>query len=122
MRPDQWHGQPGTRAPHFWITKKGQKLSTLDLFQKGWVLITANKKWGDAAEVQNLKIMLDNYLLGEDFTTDDLQTFKKLYGIGENGAILIRPDGFIAWKTKELIGDEVKALSEAVKSVAQLEL
>jgi 2-polyprenyl-6-methoxyphenol hydroxylase-like FAD-dependent oxidoreductase len=122
MRPDQWKGQPGTRAPHIWITKEGEKLSTLDLFQKSWVLITANKKWKDAAEGQNLKIVSDNYLLGKDFIADDPQNFEELYGIGENGAILVRPDGFIAWKTKEFIGDEVKALSEVVKSAAQLKL
>ncbi|MGH3494537.1 MAG: FAD-dependent monooxygenase, partial [Sciscionella sp.] len=39
QRPDQWAGQPGTRAPHLWVTSNGQRLSTLDLFGEDCVLL-----------------------------------------------------------------------------------
>ena len=38
-RPDEWAGQPGTRAPHLWVEKGGARVSTLDLFERGWVLL-----------------------------------------------------------------------------------
>ena len=44
QRPDQWAGQPGTRAPHLWVMADGQKLSTLDLFQRGWVLLSQDRR------------------------------------------------------------------------------
>ncbi len=34
-RPADWAGQPGTRAPHLWVTCEGERISTLDLFQPG---------------------------------------------------------------------------------------
>ena len=34
QRPDQWAGQPGTRAPHLWLNRDGERISTLDLFQR----------------------------------------------------------------------------------------
>ena len=35
LRPDQWEGQPGTRAPHLWVSKGGEQPSTLDYLQHG---------------------------------------------------------------------------------------
>ncbi len=31
LRPDQWAGQPGARAPHLWVTRGGERVSTIDL-------------------------------------------------------------------------------------------
>jgi hypothetical protein len=49
LRPDQWAGQPGTRAPHLWVTRNGERISTLDLFQREWVLLAEDERWCDAA-------------------------------------------------------------------------
>lgn len=68
LRPDQWLGQPGTRAPHVWIMKDNQRISTLDLFQQGWVLIANNLQWRDAAIVvsTHLDIELQGYKINQD--------------------------------------------------------
>ena len=44
-------GQPGTRAPHVWLERDGQRLSTIDLFGRGFVLLTGagRRAWVDAA-------------------------------------------------------------------------
>ena len=39
-RPDEWAGQPGTRAPHVWIDVGSERRSSLDLFQRGWVVLS----------------------------------------------------------------------------------
>jgi putative polyketide hydroxylase len=41
LRPEQWAGQPGTRAPHLWVSKDAEQFSTLDLLQREWVLFVA---------------------------------------------------------------------------------
>ena len=45
LRPDQWAGQPGTRAPHVWVSEAGKRVSTLDLVQPDWVLMTQDQRW-----------------------------------------------------------------------------
>jgi len=49
LRPEQWAGQPGTRAPHLWVTRDGARLSTLDLFGDGWVLLAEDDRWDPVA-------------------------------------------------------------------------
>jgi putative polyketide hydroxylase len=45
LLPDQWAGQPGTRAPHVWVSEAGKRVSTLDLVQPDWVLMTQDQRW-----------------------------------------------------------------------------
>ncbi len=49
LRPESWAGQPGTRAPHLWVSQAGTPLSTLDLLHRTWVLVTEDSRWCDAA-------------------------------------------------------------------------
>ena len=44
-------GRPGTRAPHAWLRVDGRRRSTLDLFGRGLVLLTAGsgEAWQSAA-------------------------------------------------------------------------
>ena len=45
---------PGCRAPHVWVTQAGEKISTLDLLGRGFVLLTAapGSAWRNAAARQ----------------------------------------------------------------------
>ena len=67
-KPAELDGHPGTRAPHVWVEKQGQRLSTLDLFGGGFVLLTGQEGtvWGEAAcEVASrLNITLTAYRVG----------------------------------------------------------
>ncbi len=56
LRPEQWAGQPGTRAPHLWVSKDGVQLSTLDLLQRDWVLVTEDSRWCGAAAQARLPL------------------------------------------------------------------
>src|SRR5215218_3546500 len=44
-------GQPGTRARHIWLARDGQRLSTVDLFGRGYVLLMGpdGSAWVEAA-------------------------------------------------------------------------
>jgi len=93
--PLDWQGQPGTRAPHAWVTKGGQRISTLDLFGRGYVALTANPAWMRA--LRNLSITL--FEAGTDILFPADAPFQHVFGVQDEGATLIRPDGVIAWRT-----------------------
>lgn len=101
-RPDEWQGQPGTRAPHFPIEKDGSEVSFLDLLQRGWLLVAANEAWrGIVQELAANGLIIQAAIIGVEIipkTGTDVSTH---FGIGMAGASLIRPDGYIAWRTGE---------------------
>ncbi|HDX9621602.1 TPA: FAD-dependent monooxygenase [Bacillus anthracis] len=107
------NGRPGTRAPHFFGTYDGKEVSILDLLGNDFVLLTIaeNRTWAEC--VQNvsstLGINIKFYSVGlrGDFIAQE-DIFRKLYGLGDEGAVLIRPDGFIGWRSeKEVVNLDV---------------
>jgi putative polyketide hydroxylase len=101
QRPDQWAGQPGTRAPHLTL-RSG---STLDLFQRGWVLLSQDDRWA-ATDVTFVRIGTSD-VLGP-------ATFQEAFGVGPSGASLIRPDGYVAARWPALPVDPAAELAVAL--------
>ncbi|WP_237980721.1 FAD-dependent oxidoreductase [Bacillus thuringiensis] len=99
-------GRPGTRAPHFFGMYEGEKVSILDLFGNNFVLLTEieNSSWAEAVfDVSSkLGINIKVYSVGlrGDFITQE-NIFRELYGIENEGVVLIRPDGFIGWRSEK---------------------
>jgi 2-polyprenyl-6-methoxyphenol hydroxylase-like FAD-dependent oxidoreductase len=102
--PEQPTARPGSRAPHVELRRNGQPMSTRDLFGRNFVLLAGPSadRWLLAAE--RLDLHLDAYRVGEDLE-DPEGHFTKTYGITDEGATLIRPDGFIAWRAETEEGD-----------------
>jgi 2-polyprenyl-6-methoxyphenol hydroxylase-like FAD-dependent oxidoreductase len=100
--PSESHGRPGTRAPHVWIVRNGQRLSTLDLYEPRFTLVAARDgaRWCAAASeaASRTGVRLASYRADVDFE-DPERAFPDAYGIGANGAALIRPDGFVGWRS-----------------------
>lgn len=114
-RPDQWKGQPGTRAPHFWVSSGEARISTLDLFQHGWVLMSEDETWISMAsqiEAKFPKAKIGSVLVGEDVKFEREETFRDEFGVGHHGATLIRPDGYIAWRTMHMPSNSDQSLIE----------
>jgi hypothetical protein len=113
--PRESQGRPGSRAPHLWIEKDGQRLSTLDLFGRGFVLLTAagSSKWVEASRAAASQIN------GLEFDAQVIPSdeFAAAYGIGDSGAILIRPDGFVAWRAKASTSDPGRTVASALTTV-----
>ncbi|MGH3939493.1 MAG: aklavinone 12-hydroxylase RdmE [Pseudonocardiaceae bacterium] len=99
LRPS---GRPGFRAPHVWLAHEGRRISTVELFGAGWVLITGRDGigWRDAARkcATELGVSLGVHGLGDGLTDPD-DVMPGRYGIGTAGASLVRPDGIVAWRT-----------------------
>ncbi|KXH27348.1 FAD binding domain-containing protein [Colletotrichum simmondsii] len=118
LRPDEWKGQPGTRAPHLVLRNRDWKeISSLELFGREWVVLSRDGRWKTAAVGAGCEFVR----VGEDVVEVDEregESFEETFGVGREGAVLVRPDGFIAWRVsgRENDGDEVFA--EAFKRVS----
>ncbi|PHD62008.1 FAD-binding monooxygenase [Bacillus toyonensis] len=117
------NGRPGTRAPHFFGVYEGKEASILDLFGNNFVLLTGieNCSWDEAAHDASSKlgINIKVYRVGlrGDFIAQE-DVFSKLYGIENGGAVLIRPDGFIGWRSgKEVISPINTVLEEVMNNL-----
>ncbi|ONI88814.1 hypothetical protein ALI22I_17735 [Saccharothrix sp. ALI-22-I] len=113
--PDHPSGAPGTRAPHVPLEHNGILTSPVDMMGRGFVLLTGSAGWDRAtAEVADRSgVRIDHCRIGRSLR-DTTGTFARRYGITDDGAVLIRPDGFIAWRTRTADTD---ALAEAVDRV-----
>jgi 2-polyprenyl-6-methoxyphenol hydroxylase-like FAD-dependent oxidoreductase len=93
---------PGARAPHVWLGHPDARLSTLDLFGSAFTLLAGpgGDAWCTAAaEVEReIGVAVDRYRIGEPGLRD-LGGFTEAYGLGEDGAVLVRPDGHVAWRS-----------------------
>ncbi|KAL1969806.1 hypothetical protein VTN77DRAFT_7315 [Rasamsonia byssochlamydoides] len=120
LRPDQWAGQPGTRAPHFWFTKDGQTISSLDLFQTSWVLLSESAEWTSAAAhaSRESQIEVQPVQVGVDLQLADVNVFRQAMGMSVSGASLVRPDGYIAWRSTGLPSDPLTMLKDVLRQVA----
>ncbi|RDI68344.1 FAD-dependent oxidoreductase [Nocardia pseudobrasiliensis] len=120
QRPDRWAGQPGTRAPHLWVTVDGHTRSTLDLIRHDWVLLSVDDRWrAAAAQVsEKLGIAIDFDQIGTDVELDEPGVFEGAYGVEASGATLIRPDGYIAWRTRTAPQDRAGELASALATTA----
>ena len=107
---------PGGRAPHAWVDLAGRRTSTVELFEgRLTVLIGRNgTPWSAAADRLDRRGMpLTALRLGHDLPDPD-RTLSRLYGIGEEGAVLVRPDGHVAWLATSGSPDAAAVLSRCV--------
>jgi 2-polyprenyl-6-methoxyphenol hydroxylase-like FAD-dependent oxidoreductase len=110
-------GRPGFRAPHAWIQVGGETRSTLDLFGGNFVLVAGpgGEAWrGAAANAgEALGVGIDVHRIGADIE-ESAGVLPALYGTGDEGAALVRPDGFVAWRAATAAEDCDAALAAAI--------
>jgi 2-polyprenyl-6-methoxyphenol hydroxylase-like FAD-dependent oxidoreductase len=103
-------GRPGSRAPHVWLQRAGDRISTIDLFGRSFVLLATfeGASWCAAARAAASRfkgLELDAYCVGTAPLRDPDLRFQEAYGLSGAGAVLVRPDGFIAWRTRSSAAD-----------------
>jgi putative polyketide hydroxylase len=110
-------GQPGTRAPHFMIDVEGGGRGVHDVIGKGFLLLTGSEgdSWHEAAAIAatSLGIELNAVRVG----AEAMPQFLDRYRSRPEGAVLIRPDGFIAWRSESLSPDVEGALRTALERI-----
>lgn len=108
---------PGQRAPHAWVRHGGSRVSTLDLFDGRLTVLTGarGEPWRRAvAELaaDGLPIVA---LSDERELRDEDGAFAQHYRLGAEGAALVRPDGYLAWRHSGAEPDPRAALCSAVE-------
>ena len=107
---------PGNRLPHVWLNRgpipAAQRTSTIDIAGKGkFVLFTGigGEAWRAAAAKVSRElggVPLDVHSVGFRQDWEDFYfTWAELRGVSESGAVLVRPDRFVAWRSQEVAGD-----------------
>jgi hypothetical protein len=95
----------------------GASRSTLDLFGREFVLLagTDGEAWGEAARAagEALGVPVHTYRIGSD-VADPTGAFESVFGTGSEGASLVRPDGFVAWRAQEPRPDPTGELTAAL--------
>lgn len=109
VHPDQTRGHPGSRVPHAWI---GEGVSTIDSAANGLALLTGPEAtdWRQAGgneRTSSLEILV-------------LETpAAEACGIGLTGALLARPDGYVAWRAVDDRDASPEALERILAVVLQ---
>ena len=117
--------RPGSRAPHMWLQRGGKTMSLLDLYDTSFVLLTgqSGQAWSAAAEqaVEKLRIPLRCYVIGrQGDLIDESDEWPGLYGVRPDGAVLVRPDGHVAWRTPTMDVDPNNALISVFHRILSL--
>jgi 2-polyprenyl-6-methoxyphenol hydroxylase-like FAD-dependent oxidoreductase len=106
-------GRPGTRAPHVELRNDGRTSSTLDLLGRHFALLAGadGAPWAAAAAdaAQRVGVTIDAHVLGPDF--------ESAYGVSGAGAALVRPDGFVAFRSRDAVPQPAEALEKVLHCV-----
>ena len=116
---------PGYHLPHVWLAANAQsaRISSLDLCCQGdFTLLTGigGDAWLAAAKaVSELSgVGVRAYKIG--FGCDYLDAYREWYrvrGVGEKGAVLVRPDHFVAWRCGDMVADPTLKLSTILQNI-----
>ncbi|MFI6575743.1 hypothetical protein ACIBFB_08070 [Nocardiopsis sp. NPDC050513] len=117
--------RPGSPMPHAWLdTFEGERLAAMDLVAPGRFLLVSGEDGQDWVEAARElcgrgSARVDAVRIGHT-DGDDLDprlTWTRLRGHGPGGAVLIRPDRFVAWRHREAAADPAQELASAFHAV-----
>ena len=114
---------PGTRLPHGWVDLGGARCSTLDLVADRFTIVAGpqGQRWCAAARTIATRLGLDlaAYRIGPDAEVIDADgRVCALLGVQGSGALLIRPDGFIAWRASPSETEPEHLLERVIRQAA----
>jgi 2,4-dichlorophenol 6-monooxygenase len=121
--PTTW---PGARLPHVWLEHKGIRVSNHDLAGKGrFALFTGigGDAWAEAAELVTAQtgVEIAAYVIGPGRELlDTYDDWARAREVEENGAVLVRPDGHVAWRSHALADDPAAELGAAMEQLLGL--
>jgi putative polyketide hydroxylase len=119
---EELHAEPGTRVPHAWVQRDGERVSTLDLLGPGFTLFTgdAGDAWlaAAASASANLGVSVNVQRLGPNSTVRDVDgEWARVTAVSSKGALLVRPDDFVGWRAEALPTDPDQELRQALSQI-----
>lgn len=116
--------RPGHRLPHAWLQRDGEEISTHDLVGRGrFVLITddaGHKAWSSAAAGVGAKFDVKVEAVSVGANSDVLDQrgdWAKVRQFGDGGAVLVRPDNHVAFRSMGAPADAEADLVAAMSTV-----
>jgi 2,4-dichlorophenol 6-monooxygenase len=114
---------PGARLAHVWLTSPtGQQVSTLDLVGASFTLIVPNadSPWVNAAQevATQFGLPIEVAVIGPGGYLDPSGEWAQVSGIGSKGALLVRPDQHVAWRTAVDVTSPVEQLRAVLSTVS----
>ncbi len=114
--------RPGCRLPHAWLEHQGDRVSTHDLVPMGGFLLLTGAKsddWRAAADKLSAETGLTLRVVrvgpGGD-AADPSGKWRELSGVEDDGVVLARPDGFVAYRAPRQ-ADAYQALRAAMGTI-----
>ena len=119
--------RPGHRLPHAWLVVDGERVSTHDLLDEkaGFVLIAnaSGAAWCEAAArvAADLGVVMRAVRIAPDGDALDTdRSWQGLSEVGDDGAVLVRPDGMIAWRSRSGSANCAAELGAAMRRILDL--
>jgi putative polyketide hydroxylase len=121
---EQLRGEAGTRLPHAWVRRDGERVSTLDLLGTGLGLRlftgAGGAPWAAAAGSVSaaLGIPIEVYRIGPEEVIEDLEgQWAQRTRLAPDAALLARPDDFIGWRADSLPASPADELHKVVEQI-----
>ncbi|HWJ86748.1 MAG TPA: FAD-dependent monooxygenase [Pelagibacterium sp.] len=114
---------PGARLPHAFVERNRETVSTLDLVGRGqFTLLTGigGEGWAAAARAaqERLGITVRVVAIGAGLEWEDhFGDWARLREVGDDGAIVVRPDQVVGWRSHRLVDDPAAALCAALAAI-----
>jgi 2-polyprenyl-6-methoxyphenol hydroxylase-like FAD-dependent oxidoreductase len=104
-RPTTW---PGARLPHAFLRRNDGNLSVHQLLDLREFLVLAGPEgvlaWREALAVEHfakgLQVRVESFGTIDD-GGESARVWHEIYEVGSVGAVLVRPDGHVAWRTSQ---------------------
>lgn len=100
--------RPGAKIPHVWLTDEdGLKVSTLDVTGAGVTTVVTGRagwRWAQAAAdlaLPHVRVVV----IGGDKVRDPYLSWHRVREIAEAGCLLVRPDGYVGWRSAGGVSD-----------------
>ncbi|MGH8518009.1 MAG: FAD-dependent monooxygenase, partial [Panacagrimonas sp.] len=112
--------RPGHRLPHAWVVQDGQRVSTHDICGRGrftLVVGSAHSPWKSAASTVAKTLGIDINVAVINPAGDPDGKWRERREISDDGAILVRPDVHVGWRSKDAVSKPAAVLETALRQV-----
>ena len=98
--------RPGARLPHAVLERDGVRIGTHDLARPGgFTLFCSRAEWRSAAAgaVAQAGVRIEVVVIDARAEYRDVEgTWARLWQVGATGAVLVRPDAHVAWRSLDM--------------------
>ncbi|MGW5463417.1 FAD-dependent oxidoreductase [Streptomyces sp. NPDC003996] len=118
--------RPGAKLPHAWLVdEQGERLSTLDVVGRGTFTVLTGLSgdvWDTAATAcqAELGVPLRVVRVGDDNCRDAYGEWSRVSELAEDGVLLVRPDGYVAWRRATAPEGEQSAQDELLDALRRV--